>query len=89
MVRARLAQFLAEQAPHQRPLVAVCHAGVVRAAFSHATGWDMTAPAPIEHRHGFAHVFELTASGSFLVAALNIALDPETGAESGPGADNA
>jgi broad specificity phosphatase PhoE len=85
MVRDRLASWLAEQAPRQRPLVAVCHAGVVRAAFSHATGWDMKAPAPIEHRHGFAHLFELTAAGSFGVAALNIALDPEMS----PGADHA
>jgi probable phosphoglycerate mutase len=77
MVRARLAGWLAEQAPRRRPLVAICHAGIVRAAYSHATGWDMRAPAPIEHRHGFAHVFELTAAGSFGIAALNIALDPE------------
>ena len=51
MVRARLAEWLAEAAPAQRPMIAVCHAGVVRAAYSLATGWDMKRKAPLARPH--------------------------------------
>lgn len=76
MVRARLAAWLAEMAPRRRPLVAVCHAGVLRAAYSHATGWDMKAPPPLARDHGYAHRYELTPAGTLTVHSLNIALDP-------------
>jgi probable phosphoglycerate mutase len=73
-VRARLSSWLAEVAPAQRPIVAVCHAGVVRAAYSLATGWDMKKKAPLARPHAFAHLYELSPAGSLAVAELNIPL---------------
>ncbi len=74
MVRARLAAWLAEVAPAQRPIAAVCHAGVVRAAYSLATGWDMKKKAPLARPHAFAHLYELSPTGMLAVSELNISL---------------
>ncbi len=74
MVRARLSAWLAEVAPAQRPIVAVCHAGVVRAAYSLATGWDMKKKAPLARPHAFAHLYELSPTGMLAVGELNIPL---------------
>ncbi|MCW5773951.1 MAG: histidine phosphatase family protein [Rhodospirillaceae bacterium] len=74
MVRARLAEWLAEMAPQQRPIVAVCHAGVVRAAYSLATGWDMKKKAPLARPHAFAHLYDLAPDGRIAVVELNIPL---------------
>ncbi len=74
MVRARLAAWLAEMAPQQRPIVAVSHAGVVRAAYSLATGWDMKKKAPLARPHAFAHLYELSPAGGLAVSELNIPL---------------
>jgi probable phosphoglycerate mutase len=74
MVRARLCSWLTEVAPAQRPIVAVCHAGVVRAAYSLATGWDMKKKAPLARPHAFAHLYELSPAGGLAVAELNIPL---------------
>lgn len=74
MVRARLAAWLAEVAPAQRPIVAVSHAGVVRAAYSLATGWDMKKKAPLARPHAFAHLYELSPAGMLAVSELNIPL---------------
>jgi probable phosphoglycerate mutase len=74
MVRARLSAWLTEVAPAQRPIVAVCHAGVVRAAYSLATGWDMKKKAPLARPHAFAHLYELSPAGALAVAELNIPL---------------
>jgi probable phosphoglycerate mutase len=74
MVRARLAAWLAEVASAQRPIVAVCHAGVVRAAYSLATGWEMKKKAPLARPHAFAHLYELSPAGALAVAELNIPL---------------
>jgi broad specificity phosphatase PhoE len=74
MVRARLADWLAEVAPAQRPILAVCHAGIVRAAYSLATGWDMKKKAPLARPHAFAHLYELGPDGNIGVKELNIPL---------------
>jgi probable phosphoglycerate mutase len=54
--------------------VAVCHAGVVRAAYSLATGWDMKQKAPLDRSRPVAHLYELSPSGELTVAELNIPL---------------
>ena len=73
-VRARLAAWLAEVAPAQRPIAAVCHAGVVRAAYSLATGWDMKKKAPLARSHAFAQLYDLSPAGMLAVVELNIPL---------------
>jgi broad specificity phosphatase PhoE len=46
-VCARLQELLAELAVDPRPVVAVCHKGVIRAALVLATGWDMQSRPPV------------------------------------------
>ncbi len=74
MVRARLGAWLAEIAAWQRPAVAVCHAGVLRAAYSLATGWEFRDKPPLARVHGVAHRYELTPGGALAVQELNIPL---------------
>jgi broad specificity phosphatase PhoE len=74
IVRARLGAWLADVAPAQRPIVAVAHAGIVRAAYSLATGWDMKKKAPLARPHAFAHLYDLSPAGALSVAELNIPL---------------
>lgn len=73
-VRTRLAAWLAEVAPRGRPLVAVTHAGVLRAAYSLATGWDMKTNPPYHRGHGSAHLYDLSEAGGLTVRSLNIDL---------------
>ena len=46
-VCARLQALLGELAADPRPVVAVCHKGVLRAALVLATGWDMQSRPPV------------------------------------------
>jgi broad specificity phosphatase PhoE len=46
-VCTRLHSLLAELAADPRPVVAVCHKGVIRAALVLATGWDMQRKPPV------------------------------------------
>ncbi len=85
MVRARLKAWLGEIAPVQRPVIAVGHAGIVRAAYSLATGWDMRNKAPLARPHSFAHLYDLAPDGSLAVRELNIALAPAPMAMAGAG----
>ena len=49
-------------------------AGIVRAAYSLATGWEMKKKAPLARPHAFAHLYELSPSGTLAVVELNIPL---------------
>jgi broad specificity phosphatase PhoE len=46
-VCARLQTLLVELAANPRPVLAVCHKGVIRAALVLATGWDMQSKPPV------------------------------------------
>lgn len=70
----RLAGWLRDIAPAQRDACVVCHAGVLRAAYTHATGWDMKRAAPLERGHAWAHRYALSPDGSLETAELNIRL---------------
>lgn len=72
-VARRLAAWLAT-VPATAPLVAVTHKGVIRAALSLATGWDMTADAAVRLRWDCAHRFTRRPGGALLVDTLNISL---------------
>jgi probable phosphoglycerate mutase len=76
MVCGRLSHWLAEVATNSTPIVAVSHAGILRAAYSLATGWEMRDKAPLARAHGFAHLYGLSADGRLTVRELNIALQP-------------
>lgn len=73
-VRDRFAAWAAATAAAGTPTLAVTHNGVIRAAYSLATGWDMTDDMPDALRWGAAHRFEAEADGSFMVTELNIPL---------------
>jgi broad specificity phosphatase PhoE len=75
----RLREWLIEIAPRARPTVAVVHAGVLRAAYTLATGWDMTRRSPLERGHGFGHLYDLAPDGRLTVRELNIPLESDDG----------
>jgi len=78
----RLARWLKDVATKQTDICAVCHAGVLRAAYTIATGWDMQRAAPLEKGHAWAHLYEVSAEGDLTPEALNICLaedEPPTG----------
>lgn len=73
----RLREWLLELAPRRRPTVAVAHAGVLRAAYTLATGWDMSRASPLRRGHGYAHLYDLAPDGTLTVRELNIPLEPD------------
>ncbi len=78
----RLAGWLAEAAGRNRDICAVCHAGVLRAAYTIATGWDMHRAAPLESGHAWAHLYHLGEDGTLTPETLNIRLadsEPQSG----------
>lgn len=79
----RLRAWLAEIAPLKRPTVAVAHAGVLRAAYTLATGWDMTGASPLRRGHAHAHLYALDAAGGLTVRNLNLSLLPPEAEVSG------
>ncbi len=76
-VRVRLRDWLREVGPIARPVVAVTHNGVLRAAYSLATGWDMKSQPDLSRRHGVAHLYHMDAQGYLTVKTLNINMEPE------------
>ena len=62
-VRTRLAALLADFAAEPSDVVCVTHKGVVRAALSLATGWDMTSKPPLRLVEDAPLVLHADASG--------------------------
>ena len=71
MVRDRLRRWLLDLPEETGDLVAVTHKGVIRAALSLATGWDMMTPFPRPVRWQLLHRFELGPGGAFHLDRLN------------------
>lgn len=74
LVQARLQSWLQEIAAAAYPVVAVTHKGVIRAALTLATGWEMTGKPPhiLDWRRG--HLFGLDTGGRLQIAELNVDL---------------
>jgi broad specificity phosphatase PhoE len=72
-VKVRLARWVASFSEEALPAVVVCHKGVLRAALSLATGWDMFDDPPEKLREPCAHLYTIQ-SDSLLVNQLNISL---------------
>lgn len=70
----RVAAFLRDVAQEQTDAVAVAHMGVLRAAYTLASGWDMSAPMPPELDVSKALILNLTREGMPTIAALNVEL---------------
>ena len=75
-VQARLRPWLQRIGTAGRPVVAVCHKGVMRALYALARGWDMTGRPPEKLRDGHAQGFAVDAEGGIAIARLNLPLAP-------------
>ena len=74
----RVAEFLKDVAMTDGDAVAITHLGVLRAAYTLATGWDMATPMPEGLDVSKALILELTGDGTPAIAALNQDLKPRT-----------
>ncbi len=70
----RVAAFLRDAAREQNDAIAVVHLGVLRAAYTLASGWDMTLPMPPDLDISKALILSLTPEGVPAIAQLNVEL---------------
>lgn len=73
-VRARFGDWARSVAEGGKPTGAVCHQGIIRAALSLATGWEMVGSPPVRMDWDSLHLFEADASGGFAIARMNVGL---------------
>ena len=71
-VRERFAAWVA--ALEEQCVIGVTHKGVIRAALSLATHWDMRGASPAKLRWDCAHLFQLDADRRFRIERLNMPL---------------
>ena len=77
-LHARVAHFLRDFAAGNCDAVAVAHLGVLRAAYTLATGWDMATAMPAELDVSRILLLALAKDGTPSVADLNVPLSPRT-----------
>ena len=77
-LHARVADFLKDAAKENTDAIAVAHLGVLRAAYTLATGWDMAEPMPPELDVSKVLVLELARDGTPSLHALNVEFRPRT-----------
>jgi probable phosphoglycerate mutase len=77
-LHARVAHFLRDVAAGEGDAVAVAHLGVLRAAYTLATGWDMRAPLPPDLDVSRILLLSLAPDGTPAIAQLNVAFSPKT-----------
>ena len=70
-LHARVADFLMDIARGHSDAVAVAHLGVLRAAYTLATGWDMATPMPAELDISKILLLSVDAGGRPAIEALN------------------
>lgn len=68
----RVASFLKDVAREEADAIAVAHLGVLRAAYTLATGWDMATPMPPDLDISKVLILEATANGDPRLHALNV-----------------
>jgi probable phosphoglycerate mutase len=71
-LHARVASFLKDVAQDEGDAVAVAHLGVLRAAYTLATGWDMATPMPAELDVSKILVLSLDKDGRPRIEQLNM-----------------
>jgi probable phosphoglycerate mutase len=79
----RVADFIRDAAKGEGDAVAIAHRGVLRSAYTLATGWDMATPMPEKLDLSAALILEVDAKGVPRIAALNVPLKPSTASTSG------
>jgi len=75
---ARVAAFLREAARDGSDAVAVTHRGILRSAYTLATGWDMATPMPPELDVSKVLILRLAPDGTASLDDLNVPLRPRT-----------
>jgi probable phosphoglycerate mutase len=77
-LHARVAAFLRDVAREDSDAVGIAHLGVLRAAYTLATGWDMTAPMPAELDVSKILLLSLDAKGQPAIEKLNLEFSSKT-----------
>ena len=77
-LHARVGAFLTDVARAERDAIAVAHLGVLRAAYTLATGWDMTTPMPLDLDVSKVLVLNLTPDGTPNLHRLNVEFSSRT-----------
>jgi len=70
----RVADFLRDTAREDSDVIVVAHLGVLRAAYTLATGWDMATPMPEDLDVSRMLVLEVDGEGRVALAELNVEL---------------
>jgi broad specificity phosphatase PhoE len=83
-LHARVAAFLKDVALGDGDAVAVAHLGVLRAAYTLATGWNMATPMPAELDVSKILLLNLDRQGTPKVEALNVEFAAKTGPAARP-----
>jgi probable phosphoglycerate mutase len=73
-LNARVDAFLKDAAARNEDAIAIAHLGVLRAAYTLATGWDMATPMPEDLDVSKALILTLTPDGAPSMHALNVEL---------------
>lgn len=71
---ARVADFIADAARGGHDAIAVTHRGVLRSAYTLATGWDMLTPMPEKLDLSAALILEVRPDGMPRIAEMNVPL---------------
>ena len=77
-LHARVASFLRDIAQDEGDAVAVAHLGVLRAAYTLATGWDMATPMPADLDVSKILVLSLETDGAPKIEHLNLEFTSRT-----------
>ena len=75
-LHARVEEFLNDVAKDRGDAIAVAHLGVLRAAYTLATGWDMETPMPPDLDVSKVLVLKLAQGGAPSLHALNVEFRP-------------
>jgi broad specificity phosphatase PhoE len=75
---ARVAAFLRDIARDERDAIAVSHRGILRTAYTLATGWDMASPMPEKLNLTCALILTLKPDGQAEISELNVPLRSRT-----------
>jgi probable phosphoglycerate mutase len=79
---ARVDDFIRDIASGDGDAVAIAHRGVLRSAYTLATGWDMATPMPEKLDLSAALIVEVGTDGAVQIAALNVPLRSRTASAS-------
>lgn len=63
----------------KKPFGAVAHQGIIRAALSLCTGWEMVGKPPVELEWASVHIFSVNKEGEFRIERLNVSLVSQVG----------